>query len=291
MQPAELAVPSDALLAKLDRGCAYALRMTEMPKCFEQRFGAAAAYFEQAEIPYYRMGICEESGDLCYQLLKMVGARIGALTEEDQQRLFQLRRDSLQGTDVCSFYGEALMMVNEDYVSMLRKELPRKLFSKEEALAREFLASQYVAYASRKVRQPHEQIAAFQSAEYVINTKIPEETAELLDVLVRFRKNLSGLEMVKGMRERMHLGYEVASAVVAAITDSKRERQAFCTLEHLIGSTIGMRLEDCLRFSLFKIRGRQELNFNGVVPEEVTRVCKPAEYLIEAYLVASSGRG
>jgi hypothetical protein len=59
-------------------------------------------------------------------------------------------------------------------------------------------------------------------------------------------------------------------------------------LERMLGSMIPDKTpsaKQALDFCLFKIKGRQSLTFDGYEHGAVIQIAKPAEYLMEAYLV------
>lgn len=275
------------VLDKLQRVYRFRLDPLLLPSNFRDGFYKAAKRFCREDFNEKKMGIAEEVGDITYQLLKMIAVRWKLLTPENQRVVSDKHIDKI-GTAQFSLkkvYDDAYRAVSEDSVMFFSQTLPERAFPDPAAFTR-FFANQYVSYISRSLILPRNASWAYHTEDYIKSTKIPEETAELISVLNKFpdakyRKNLLG-----DIEKNIRLSEKILALVKGVVSDNAPTNELLLCLDDIVRQKLGKNtcLGEVLDFCLFKIRGRQELTFNGYAPREVMHICKPAEYLIEADL-------
>ncbi len=272
----------------------YRITYEEIPKTFRRVFQQYEDKFSTIEIHHMKMGYAEEIGDVVYQVLKLIMVSERILLEEKQKKLYDTYKSKISSSgfsvDIDTLYQDAIDMIDEKMIGNLADHLGWRQFPKRLTTAANFLANQYVSYISRSMH-PELSGGAYHTAEYIKNDRISEETAELIDILTCPSRVLTGMSLVNDMEKNMKLAEMIIMHTKCIYGNQFHTTVSgssyFTTLDKLLKEKArnDMTLQDVLDFTLFKIRGRQELNFMGYVDKEVKRICKPLEYMLEAGLV------
>jgi hypothetical protein len=264
----------------------YGIHSEHIPETYKDRFYRAAYRFSRQNINYSKMGLAEEIGDLTYQVLKALLIGRNLLTLTDQKRLYEKHNEDWQDLTISQLYDEAYALVQDSHVRQVMSYFPSEIFPSSSRIAKDFIANQYVAYLSRIVRVPHNTSWAYHTIDFVKNKKIPEEIAELVEIINKQQEVISGDDMLKSLKRNL-----TDSRRFVYLTSDFVKKDNFLELFEYSNSFIKKRLkdnlglQDILDFCLFKIRGRQELTFKGYEHKAVMHIAKPIEYLIEADLV------
>jgi hypothetical protein len=254
----------------------------QVPPRLRDDFLKAERYFSNQEIPFLRMGYAEEVGDVVYQLLKYSAAGHNVLHPNTQGKVF---RDLGTAASVDEMYDLAFRYASDENLDSIMQDIPRGMI--KESTVEALVASQYVSYISRRIRRPAEKDPGFQSQDYLMEHQLPAESAELIELVTLPAQDKVGRPLFRDMRQRIN----DAKAFLEEMTDMMGCRGKISgvlpILEDILKYTHSdITLDAAARYSLQKLRGRQELTFDGIEQQEVKRICKPAEYLIEAYLIS-----
>ncbi len=284
----EEAIDISLALEQLNQVFRFGLQQEWVPDTFRERFQKAARRFSHEKIDPYIMGYGEEIGDMTYQLLKLSAARGRVLTKDNYSGLYDRYARMIEGNvlevPLSRLYEEADEMVADEMLAGMTRLLPRYPFPGQKKTARAFLANQYLSYLSRAMRLPQNTSWAYHSPGYLVSTKIPEESAELIEVLNFSRGKEQTLDQTQ---HNLYLSTQYMKLLRQVIDRGYPPDEVFTFLNDLIHEKLkpGMQLEDILDFTLFKIRGRHELTFQGYEHRAVMQIAKPVEYLLEADLV------
>ena len=276
-------------LQKLEQGFGYKVDIKLIPEVFLGNFYKAAERFSKETIQTTKMGYAEEAGDITYQTLKLIGIDCGAMTSEKMGKLHKMHKSKFKGgiltVDYDTIYLDAFTMLDKKDIQVMMKRLPDDIFAHNYDRARDYLANQQLSYVSRSLN-PKQSGGGFHTPEYVKATKFPEEVAELVDVLSYPNQRLKGEEILNDMIKRLENSQYLVSLSKGVIKDVKNSEKLLYFLDDLLHQKLeNVGLEEVLGFTLFKIRGRQELSFKGYNTEDVHCICKPLEYLMEADLM------
>lgn len=268
-----------------------------IPSVLAPSFRKAAERFKNPEelkmIDKTKMGICEEVADIAYQVLKMLclqgkiltGDSIAMLQNYLTKNHYYDASGALVGLDYLGLDGLAEKLVPEELAGRLQSLLPAVIFHTGRdngyAIIRDFLAGQFVAYISR-IWRGHE-AGGLQTIEYIRDKKIPEETRELIEALVRSNENLTGDALMAGLAADLGLSRKLLRCVQdARITKEPRELLVLLAEILKLKTAKPITVEDTLNLMFLKMKGRQEMDFIGIDEQTMRRTCKPVEYLIEA---------
>ena len=276
-----------SVLGKLQRVYRFRLDPMLLPAGFRTRFYEASRRFCKEEINEKKMGIAEEVGDLSYQVLKMLSVKWKLLTPENQRIISDRYSDKI-GTAQFSFkkaYEDAHKEVNNDSLLFFYQMLPEHVFPDKKVI-KTFFAVQYVSYMSRLRIYSQNREWAYQTEDFIKTAKIPEETAELVNILNTYHEKKQGKGVLQEVQNNIKMSEKLVKTVKDAVSDNAPTNNIFACLDYILKKKLGsnVNLGEALDFCLFKVMGRQELTFNGYSLREVMHICKPAEYLIEADL-------
>ena len=280
----------DKILDFLQTVYRFRLEPKMIPTALKGPFSKAVERFkDQAElkkIDTAKMGICEEVADVAYQTLKLVCLQNKILTEETIQTL----QNHLKNNNFYDGSGRLVGLNYADMEALSGKLVPGDLIEETQHLVhpaaflpkdggktiiRDFLAGQFVAYISRLWRG--HKAGGLQTIEYIRDEKIPEETQELAEALVKSGGNLEDLE----------INLALATNLVGNVKITRETRDAFDLFAHIAiilktKMAKPVTVEDTLHLMFLKMKGRQEMDFYGVDEKSIRLTCKPVEYLIEA---------
>lgn len=293
LKPADI----DSVLDLLQTVYRFRLEVDLIPSVLREPFYGAAKRFREPEelkkIDKSKMGICEETADLTYQVLKMLCLIHNILTEKEIRVLqdylvahhYYDSDGKLAGLDYRGLDALSVALVPDRLVRKLLVLLPESLFlsgkDKGFAIMKEFLAGQFVAYISR-VWRGHK-AGGLQTVEYLRDEKIPEETRELVEALVRSGENVAGEAGLADLAINLNL-----SSLLLNDVGRFRESADAINLLNRLAEILELKIkksvtvEDTLRLMFLKMKGRQEMDFCGIDEITMRRTCKPVEYLIEA---------
>lgn len=259
----------------------YPVRLNpkDIPSILQEPFNKAARRFQNpAELKNLKgshMGICEETADLTYQLLKMICLKEGILNDKTirilenhlEQNGYYDAEKRLMGLDYRGLDALSNSLVPQEMIIDLRRLLVSAMFipGKDDghSILRDFLGGQFVAYISR-IWRGHA-LGGLQAVEHMRDKKIPEEAKELIEAL--------GSEYEMEIQEQ-----------VAVVRTMGKTAGLFLLLVRILKEKMAkaVTIEDTLQLMFLKMKGRQELDFMAVPEQTMRYICKPAEYLIEA---------
>jgi len=314
------------LVSEMQRVYNCRIQESRIPEVLKYRFQKAAVRFYTDDIDSAKMHVLEEIGDLTYQLVKYIAVKSGVLTPNQQRMFYNRHADRLDinenlneensnhlieeavnpaeddrvsertNIDFKTLYLDAYSRVDGDDIETMSSKLPQGAFpGRKYKRVKEFLATQYVAGISRKLRQANEDPALtpeYHSTEFLKNERIPEEVAELVEVLNTHRYKANHATLIRDATTGVSQASQLMQSVnnFYSATPDQEERKAAELLSHLDGLlrvrlNERLHLEDALDYCLLKIKGRQELTFKGYAHPDVMKACRPIEYFIEADVV------
>ena len=278
----------ETVLDKLQGVYRFRLVPELLPSVFQHRFYTSVGVFSEGEIPESRMGIIEEVGDIIYQIVKMIAVKKGILIESDQRKLFERYGFLSGGVEFELLYDSARELVPEFAVEQLVAEFPSETFLDGERSALEFFANQYVSYITRGMRTVKNKGGVYHSVEYIKTVKILEESAELVEVLNKFDGSYADEGLLDSLRENLDLSSRLVEQIREFVGNEDGEKRLMSFLDQVLKQRVrgSIGIGDVFDFCLFKIRGRQELCFQGYTQRDIMHICKPTEYLLEAELVS-----
>lgn len=269
----------------------------DIPSVLQRPFNKAAERFQKPEelkgLDRSRVGICEEVADLAYQVLKMACLQGSILNERTIKTLQDFLEENdyydsekrLVGLDYQGLDKLSVSLVHPQLVERLHDLLPPIMFIPRQdngyGILRDFLAGQFVAYISRLWRE-HE-AGGLQNIEYLKDKKIPEETRELIEAIIKSDLRLGGDKLMAELANDLQLSQQLLTQVYQ-IRQGARVLDLFAFLPLILNKKMAkpVTIEDTLHLMFLKMKGRQELDFMGVPEQTMRYICKPVEYLIEA---------
>lgn len=278
----------------------FDIDVEKVPLCCRPRLYNAAVRFTEEDIDTSRMGLCEEAGDMAYQLLKFFVVKGKVLTPDNQRVLFDRYREYIAPkglqVPVQELYDAAYGFAEEKMVKQVIKYFPLEPlnappFPNPDRIAKDFLVTQFVNYISRDMRTDSS-TQRFQTVEYIKTDRIPEEASELTDVILFQNRLPSSQKSFDELETKIATAKEIVGDIKLAIdrhsnTNLVFTHNVFDSLNTLLVDELGRayNLERVLDFALFKTRIRNEMTFNGFNHRVVKGVSKVIEYFLEADLV------
>jgi hypothetical protein len=277
---------------RLGRAYDFELDPAHVPDTCRDEIYHAATRLSSQQIDMERMSFAQEVGDLTYQLVKALAVRGNVLERDDQGRLHEQCGDEFRpgaaSLSIFQVYDMAYGLLEEKRVRTLEAMLPLNHFYGP--VARDFIANQYVSYIARLYREEAGYVG-FHTEEFIRENKIPEEMGELVEVIL-FRNMPAWHEQsMDGLGARLQQAGELVESVREAM-DSHDYGSAFGSLDGVLKGEVreDIGLQDALRFVLFKIRMRQELEFRDYDRASRRAACKTIEYFLEADMVMNGTR-
>lgn len=267
-----------------------------VPEVFKNHFYEAALRFSTDNIDNYKMGYAEEGGDIAYQTIKLICVNKGIVTPSNQRALYDKYANYINSNklkcNIYELYNSARSLVSDRMIENLSRELPQEGFTNKNRISIDFLANQCVSFISRVMGNNGNIQSGFHTSEYIKKERIPEEIAELVDILGYPTRRKKSLELLEDIKHNLYLCSQLVDTARFIADQSLyvinpcNETNLLELLNKILKEKLeNINLEDALNFALFKIRGRQELTFKGMNEKEVRAICKPIEYIMEAGLV------
>lgn len=276
--------------------------LDKVPLVYKNEFLNSLAYFSDVNIPQEKMGYVEEIGDVIYQSFKIIAVKNKVLTPQSQRKLYDFYGDRIiESTSAAIFnttfnevYNDALKLIKSDDVDKLDNLICINEFPNSKKFAEKFLVNQYISYITRKMTAPYvtktNNSTGFHSEKLLKNTKFAEEIAELVEVLTLPNKKLKGFDLINDMSHTSSLVTNVLYYASNIIENNENEISLFPLLNQILQERVSydINIEKAFDFNFKKINGRQELTFNGYLPDEIKKIVKPLEYVMEVKLVTQN---
>lgn len=275
----------------------YRLDPGLIPSSLKGSFARAVLRFQNPEelkkINRALVGIGEEVGDLAYQALKLICQGRDIMTEDTIKTLenhltrnhFYDSDGKLVGLTYMDLDRLGRKVVGEELITNTCLLLPDSMFlpgpSIGRSIIREFLGGQFVAYISRQWRG--HQAGGLQKIEYIRDRKIPEETRELIEAIIKSSEGMSGIDLMRELTQDVEMAANLMKGVEATRSYFDSE-----ILLRALGGILRAKLpnpitvEETLSMMFCKMRGRQEMDFSGIDQITMRRTCFPVEFLIAA---------